>query len=488
MQVNPKRYIIDKWNGWMSNDEYVWQPGSFLNGEWVDIRSSSKSFSLSRNWWSSQTEVTSLGWYPVAFLWTQISDMIIFLSNGKAIDYFSASALYTPGASYQSCANIITGFDITWVWVCGIIVWSGTTQISRFSYTATPTITVTEGIIASGTLKTSTTYRPLLINNDKLLIGDGAWVSSIDKARVVTNDLQLRTGDEVRNIVRIGDQIVVFAVNGNDWRLYYWDWVSTVPNRVINWYDNAFYNVSNLGNYTYCWGENWIFISDWYGRQFLYKASQNKANVNQYIWPYWEATNAFETLDRVVYIPALSEKPANSSTIGAILSYGEYQPWFPQALVKEFTYWTANTSPQITALNFAPASGTSESVLFYWYKDNSNKYYYGAKSAIWASGFIETNPILWNEASSEKQSKRIRVWYKLPHSSTSIKIYASINDGAYVLIKTITDTTNRRSSFNYDSKWSKIKFKIELLSSNTSYNPSFFDLTFLFNEINDDLG
>jgi hypothetical protein len=42
-----------------------------------------------------------------------------------------------------------------------------------------------------------------------------------------------------------------------------------------------------------------------------------------------------------------------------------------------------------------------------------------------ASGYVETNPILLDV---EASTKKLKVVYKLPHSSTGIKIYSKIND------------------------------------------------------------
>jgi hypothetical protein len=81
--------------------------------------------------------------------------------------------------------------------------------------------------------------------------------------------------------------------------------------------------------------------------------------------------------------------------------------------------------------------------------------------------------------------------YKLPHSSTGIKIYSKINDWNYTQIAYINGGdavyfNKRKHVFMYNANFYKIQFKFELLSSNPLYTPILSNVSFIYDEIKDD--
>jgi hypothetical protein len=80
-------------------------------------------------------------------------------------------------------------------------------------------------------------------------------------------------------------------------------------------------------------------------------------------------------------------------------------------------------------------------------------------------------------AISENQIKTIVPFY-LPHSSTTIEVYAKLNQWSYTLIKAI-ETTEYGTWFNtaeikHSGKWATIQFKFKLKTSNTNYTPKLY--------------
>jgi hypothetical protein len=76
-----KRIVLQKWNWWISNDPNVWQPGSFAYGEWIEIRTDSKKFTMSLNTWNESMLTSNINNYPTSLQVSSTSNYLIFHKN-----------------------------------------------------------------------------------------------------------------------------------------------------------------------------------------------------------------------------------------------------------------------------------------------------------------------------------------------------------------------------------------------------------------------
>lgn len=306
------------------------------------------------------------------------------------------------------------------------------------------------------------------------------------------NLLTLTNDEEIIGMTNIGTRIYIYTnkINWGNARQYLWDWVSKERDEMIEWESKAIMNVQNNGTYDYVV----VAYKDWYAYRELYKVSgwdRVKLYQSGYISDYatdkfwfvsWPQTYTFGgnymcVMRDVVYI----------SSSAWLWTYWLELPWFPESMCKIITVWGTQSTIQ--------SAWDWTNVYFSTYISNKPWVYYintanlnvggGTYSATW---YIEYNPIVWDKLSSIKEIEKMQIGYQLQTSATSIQIYIKIDDGSYVLLKTITwtwtDIAYGRSPVlttdfilaSAGKKFYKVQFKVVLNTSSSTYTPKVFEL------------
>lgn len=286
-------------------------------------------------------------------------------------------------------------------------------------------------------------------------------------------------------ITQIGLNIYVWCNAGGNTVLYIWDWLSSRPSEVITNPDKPVINVALLNNQHYWWAEKWpnsqkhIFTGEGYSAQ-RYITSDLPKDIStetlddpDRLALYWQNTNAIETFGDIVYFP----------WYGKIFGFGKYQPTDEIALNKEFSFNGTECTAMLTTTS-PVVSWTTYDLTYYMIVSylRSGRYYIWIidfRDHAWTyspSWYIESMEYLGDSTVIWKNQKKILVPVYLPHSSTSIKVYARLDQAiSYTQIKEIT-TTDYPVWFSVVEigdvgNWKTIQFKFELITSNSTYSP-----------------
>ena len=267
-----------------------------------------------------------------------------------------------------------------------------------------------------------------------LYVGSGNVVEVVDTTLAtwaVTQTLQLYEDDIVTGITRIGTSYMIYTNNWQHWRQYFWDWVATSWTELIQWRDLPIINVQNDGNqdYVVCW--------DQYTKSSLWLvAGYSKSMIAQ---SDYEADGTYESFD--------AYKVKNK-----FMFYNPF-PWAMEMFRKRlFCPWRYGRNYRIWSkysvkwlpivMNYRSIEKVYSSVadgqsLYMWYTQKYaiwwivyNTMWYPNFQRYYSSGYLLTNPIFWDTASSIKQLKKLNIWYKWEYWHT-INIYAKIDDIRY---------------------------------------------------------
>lgn len=264
---------------------------------------------------------------------------------------------------------------------------------------------------------------PYIIINNFIYVWNGNKITEIDTTTstwVFTDVLTIDLDYTIKWITKIWDQIFVYASNWASSRQYLWDWVTTTPSTSITWVDKNCVNVANWANQDYILTKTaysnkiWLYLVNWYK---LDKIFENTQNDNAYLERiYFDAsyTNAIETIWSKLIIP----------WVEWVYGYWQHTPWLPTALSQDFKHLIWYT----TAMSYVESSSNNIRVASYWSIDwvlwvyESLIQFATYNNLPYYSGWIETNPIVWECVSNIKTLEKITVWYKL-QTSTYINIY-----------------------------------------------------------------
>lgn len=308
-------------------------------------------------------------------------------------------------------------------------------------------------------------------NENKLWMLDNAWV--------LDTKITLPIGNIIVAITKVDDQFILWTKDDQWWRVYYWDWVSEAPTRVIYWYNEKIQQVINQWNYhiVMTWWdfgikkiwisngnnkENVFEIKEW---SWLYQTSNTLVPPLPLYWG-WSSdniyTNNVETLWDMVFIPWYNK----------IIAYWKRIPWFPNAFNCDF----ALKQTKITAMYAYEwelrVAYDDDKVITYKLdnyesmQDATTSYYFGNR---W---YMSLTPIA-QLISQEKNWVSLKLWYKTP-TNTFMNIYYAINKEVdrytFVIDETVNPVTTDPTVWAvYDNNSSSGRFTVTKVTKFLSY-------------------
>ena len=239
--------------------------------------------------------------------------------------------------------------------------------------------------------------------------------------------LTLQVWDDIIWITKIWDLFNIYVNNWVNWIKYMWDWIDEFPAEKITWKNKQFLSVDNdwENDYVICWNENdkELYISNGYQKQLMYIS--------------WYMTNPSWNYESLT----LEQRLNFSSVVGfykdtvllwwfkSLYSVWTHIPWLPTSCVKDAADdWDYNFSTILSsAVNWVPYI----SYKTVWLDTNINMIAKLLQDKYTDRWYLVTNPMLFDNLSTEKLIKKFRIWYLLPSDSCSINIYARVNDKYY---------------------------------------------------------
>ena len=450
-------YNINKWFGWMSNDDYAWSNWAVYEAINVDI-STSKWVKLSRSYeLTDPSELfTSAQWKPMSMFykyWTSAISLVI--SDLWIIKYWLW--IWTTvdiSAKVSSVSNmwIINDWNVNY-W---FILWKLSTTWYIYKWTLSDSADfgiwaawvniVDSWVSLPDDLNGSSSYfvekSPYLVLNGTLYVvwWNDKWhnVFPIDitsSTRVELVDfLSLERGYEVTYMTNIWDQIIVYTSNWTHWKQYFWNGIGSSPDRVIDWYDRPILWWATLNNIDYVitwkWNRRELYQVQWYQANKIHQTDINVTNTEAskfYFTSSWWS-NVIETIWDTLVLPAS----------WYIYKYWNNTLWLPKNITRDKVIWTVN----LITSNWENLIVCSQSSSFTWtfayYRaitslkspDDSTAIY--PTNTIWTIEWLKFD---WDIYSIKKQSVKCKVWYDLPiaYDTTTtywnwINIYARINN------------------------------------------------------------
>jgi len=519
-------YPFEKHFGGMSQDEYVWPLGCFYDAEWVEVRRNSKEVTLNKsvtNWASIPVFKTGTNQWEIT-AWNkkyQSSSNYGFLA-GTSLGYmYDASWRTTNQYSSDNYAILNIGTYTITSW--------GTTYNYGFYinergglYRWTYDITSSSCGILGYTLGSPpvwftfvnssypTTNRwpaaPYDINNGLLIYACADKIFCVDVSTTtwaVLNTITLDSGYVVKWMTRIDSQFIIYAANDTvtdntgaitkvgwaKWKAYYlslgaiqggqtWE-------RSITWNDRPVLWVINRNNEDFVVAgtpfRRFIFQNAGaYNPTTLYQSKITTDNTERFFFDPKYGTSCINVW-QIMLIPAYE----------SLYTYWNIIPWLGESILKEFKF-TGYTPISL----YLDETGSS-SDLYVWLRKNSetspsyNAYYTkitltSANPNYVTSGYVTENAFVGNWQREKKQTCKYEVAYYLEANST-IQVYASVDDWAFTLLNTISDTTVRRFVWVYGWDFYKIQFKIVLNTSTGNSTPHFYSLRAAYDTTRDEM-
>lgn len=486
------RIQISSFQNWLSFDKNVWE-GAFWNSKNVNYRTATQSVELSKAIVDAFSLPVGAG-KPVALAywknaWTVTTDLVAFTSDWKIISSTWEESVVTN----SSIVNIIEANGIKYLIGQKHLYSFTSVSVTTLLETFTDTVTTRPAVVFGGDIIIWDGNQVLRYNADWTLYEFVSWAST-----TVIGNLE----GTVEALTVIGSSVYVWCNNWTNTNLYLWDWVSWDWSEKIVYQDTPVRNVALLANQHYWWSNKsdssirQVHLGQWYGVQTYaksaypdYPITSEYDNDNNRLALSDDATahtNAIETIADLVYLP----------WIGSIYSFGKYYPFQNPSICREFTF--TGTYVYCMASGGTTASGYDVGgVLAFGCYDEQLEplaadwlIYRIRLINLWADWL----PWLWvtyaseweietlefkspSFAISENNIKTIVPFY-LPHSSTTIEVYAKLNQWSYTLIKTIA-STEYGTGFNtaeikHSGKWATIQFKFKLKTSNSTYTPKLY--------------
>jgi hypothetical protein len=288
--------------------------------------------------------------------------------------------------------------------------------------------------------------------------------------------LVLEKSDVVQSIIEMWDQIIIFTTNGSNGRQYFWDWVSRVPNRMIEWFANPCYYAAIFKNQIYVLTQNWFYVSDWYNSQLLLRTDSTRFD---FTYAGNQSYLVYDTTLDIFYFSFVW--PRNS-----LYSYWERLPGFGKSFINSFCRFPLNWSDRDPNLPLGYFSNFQVNWSDIYYCTSwALQSYFVKLSGYSAKWYLETMPFIWAGFGAKKQSDKVSLTYFLPDvTKTGVKLYASYDGWAYALIFE-SNTSNsvvwyNRRYVTETKSWYKRQLKIELTTTDPTMTPEFYEVTLLF--------
>lgn len=375
------------------------------------------------------------------------------------------TVILVPGATYHIHAIVDTGTTTT----IGTTVNNDLSTMSFQSYFRP--------------LENNTTYHPMAVFLNKLAIGNGRFLCTVDDSEILNNEaLAFPKGEQVRCLETIGDYLAIATTLNVDQnqdprsRIYFWDGLSTTYNSFID-VDGGVHSIRNIGN-------NTLFIL--HGSQLTITAYtggitpiRRVKSIGQFETGYINegATNVWENM----LIFGLDDG-GTTEIDRAVYTYGRKSKDYPMALNKDFLISTGNTSGVAIG---CIVSSSSDTLFISWYDSNTSTY--GIDQLLTTSqqdlAYFETLRFDNNLPNLEKLCKTISVRTLPLNYGQTVTVYYRINNSEdWTLVGEMNYEKIPQivyKSFPLDVRFFEIEFRVEL-ATETEEAPTLLSFEMLF--------
>lgn len=321
---------------------------------------------------------------------------------------------------------------------------------------------------------------PVLTTPNFIFIWTGNTVAKVDTSTSsfsLTTPVSIDQWYTVKGITKVWDQIYIYASDGSNGKQYIWDGSASAPSREILWYDKPITRVINLNNIDYIVVRTSkraaLYVVNWYQPQLITQSGfilpATVEQIRQRLAFEWSYINGIETIWEKILIPS----------VWWLFSYGNQNPWFPRALVKEYTW----DGLQPTVSFYEERNGYHLYVFYTSAKSGSTKNYFRAiyqnnespNVDIYSKfdpGYIQMQAFYGSGYNQKKSSIAYKIWAKIP-TGTIINVYSRVDDEVwYVNFYTDPDydsiTTMPVAWATYTNGW--VTYTVLSVSDNSSSN------------------
>lgn len=445
-------YKINKFNGWMSNDDYIWIAWAVVDAKNVDL-SSSKWITLSRNYWFTNSPTllnTRANWKIVAMLeGNAFTNRLVLTNDVRLTNYSLTEVQYTwTWAAY----NMWSITDNTWarewfiLWAnWEVHTWSiNESDSSLWIWASAVNITQMLQLPTVDSLQPFFHQKaPFLVKQQFLYVT--AWnnvsnqVFTIDTSTapwtVQPDVLKIDAGYTITYMSNIWDQIIIYASNGTNGKQYYWDWITANYDRYIQWYDRAVLGWVGLNNidYVVSWTsrKRQFYSINGYQPNRLFGTDvyvKNKEQEKFFIETEIGYSNIFETIEETILMP----------WVNWLYKYWNNNIWFTKWVTRDYIpgditmlyYNDVNSDRIIIWINTTKISWSNGNYLLEnnIRQPDSNTSLY-SWNITWIVKTLKFDGWMYGV---KKDAIKARVGYKLVNTTTNwswINIYARVNNG-----------------------------------------------------------
>ena len=454
------------WYNWCTSDESTgilnWM---FQNNLWVEIQKDSRSVYLAPKATTTTMWNNTTDWFCQKVLPHFDLNVYTFYANWKV--YKWSSSYWTKTAELSIKNAIYFPMSAGWgAWSSDFVVTSNT-KISRIK---AGTLTAYEDFDTHW----GGQYTPMIVFLGDLYIGSWNVIYKLTSTAVKTTACTVSSDEAIIALLPKWSQIIIVTTR----RIYYWDWIDSLPQDVlpysryvIRWSEiigNKTYIFADDSAYSYILSPNGLWYDELFKKPIL---SDNSPKVASY-----GGINDTTVVGKTVYF----------TSIGWISTYWSNFLWMPDAYSRPFSIsWWVNAMEydQNTGRMYVWHYNTPDWWVTYTnYLTEYNLSFSGNEYV--STGNIVTLPFYSDYVSDEKKWTSMQVWFSLNHTSCSIDVYKSIDNGSWTLIKTLNTTdywtwTNKAILSVVDT-FHNIRFKFTLNTSNSGYTPKLHDYKFKY--------
>ncbi len=346
-------------------------------------------------------------------------------------------------------------------------------------------------------LNTDANYHDMVVYGNKVCIGNGRFVATLDDSGVyVPEAVPLPQGESVLQLESIGDFLATSTWRGatlsgySKSRIYLWDGVSP--------FVQAFLDIDGQVNAMKNDGNNFLYIlHGTQGEISVYNGAITKlrrlkyvnSGISTFFYPH-----AIDNLEGIIYFG--NNTTSDSSVASMIYSYGRKDRDYPSTLNKDFVISTGNSG---TTVQIGCILGISASKFFVSWKDTTSGTVYGVDiidtTNQQTGASITTLRFDNGDSARQKLAKAMSVRFGQIIAGQKITVqYRRNNTGNFITLFTVDPTNNSADtnmvykSFAFDAstgadgRFFEIEFKI-LLDTTISASPTFIGLAMDFDTV-----
>lgn len=332
--------------------------------------------------------------------------------------------------------------------------------------------------VLSGTLPAQdAAWKPMKGFLDKLFIGDGRYVSSINTSAVFTaQELVLPLGNRIRQIEIINDRLALAcggdsATGGDPSKstVFIWDGVDTKPEAIIEVNTvGGSQALKTIDNVLFLFARNTappapagIDIYYYNGADFeLFKTIRNAPGETDSVRMY---SNAVENFNNDLLFGTSID--SGSGQLHGIWKLGRIRNGQGRVLTLASTLPSAEESNVVIG-----AVKVFGNQYFASYKEGSTYRVAASSTTAMADGYIKTQYYEIDQSSFSGLVKGVKIFAKPMPSNTSITVLYDITDsGTYTSLGTISSTNQNDILYGIYKRVDRIQFKLYFTSSSQTF-------------------